>query len=133
MHSYDEQNVKTGPRIQKKTVATPLPAVLPPDKARVRERIQEEAGDTDAMVGKLADMVSLIISAMSEMWRVTTPACKEKMDPVKVALVQYMFDRFAVTETSADVDFKIDAYATINKLVDVQGTVGTIMKEEKEV
>ena len=97
-------------------------------KIMKRQEIQDEVFDLEDSVADNSKMISLMLTVMDRMYNTFTETQKAKMTAEDRGMIEYMFSKFKVTETRADVQFKSEGLELVDRLLDRQATIGDILK-----
>jgi len=120
---------KTGKRMYKVSyLAVPESKELPYYKGVIRNTIQEEVFDIEDSVADNAKMISLLTSVVMRMWKVMPQDQKDLMDSEDVAVIDYFATAFDGVETNADKKFAVEGTNMIDKLLERQAEVGSIVE-----
>jgi len=96
-------------------------------KSRTRYEIQEEVFDLNDSVADNSKMISMIFSILNSMYKSMPENEKEALGK-KRSLIEYAFDKFDVTTTSADVQIEQNGKDFIDKLFSRQENISKIIK-----
>lgn len=98
-------------------------------KAKQRYKIEKQVFDTQDSVADNAKMISLMITLLSRFYDSFTDTQKNRIPQEDKALIEYLFSKFAETNTRADVQFSQEGGQTmVDKLLDRQAKIGEIVK-----
>jgi len=97
-------------------------------KAFIREAIQKDVFDEQDSIADNAKMISLLTTVMSRMYDIMPAADKNLLAPNDRTMIEYMFTQFKTVNTRADVQFATEGVTLIDKLLNRQGTIGTIVQ-----
>ena len=96
-------------------------------KAFIRKEIADQVFDDQDAIADNAKMISLLITVISRLYDVMDAPSKALLDPNDKAMIEYVFSKFKTVNTRADVQFATEGIALVDRLMDRQGTIGTII------
>ena len=97
-------------------------------KSLDRLAIQDEVFDTQDSIADNAKMISLIFSTLSRMYDLISETNKNKLNTQDRAVMEYTFAKFKDTPTRADIQIQTEGIAMIDRLLDRQKHIGTILE-----
>jgi len=97
-------------------------------KAFIREAVQKDVFDEQDSIADNAKMISLLTTVISRMYDIMPDADKDLLDPNDKAMIEYTFSKFKSVNTRADVQFATEGVTLIDKLLNRQGAIGTIVQ-----
>lgn len=110
--------------------------VLSEKKGKIRDRIEKEVGDVHSLLADAHDMISLLMSTTGVLYSLAKEGRTDaEVDAIigvdKRVFLEHAINKFSVTTTTADLEFAVNPTGKVDELIDTQGQVGTIVKEEK--
>ena len=99
-------------------------------KAKARYEIQEQV--YEALADSVADnakMISLVFAMGSAIYSVLTDSMKNNLDDATRDKIEYAIDKYHSVETWGDIQLATEGNEAINKLLDRQAKIGSIIKE----
>ncbi len=99
-------------------------------KTKIRYEIENEVFDELDSIADNAKMISLLMSTISRMYEIMDDVNKDKLTPESRYVIEHTFAKFKTTDTRADVMVEKEGVTSIDKLLDRQGNIGTIIKEK---
>ena len=95
-------------------------------KAFIRKEIADQVFDDQDAIADNAKMISLLTTVVSRLYDVMDTSSKNLLDPNDKTMIEYVFNKFRTVNTRADVQFASEGVALVDRLMDRQGTIGTI-------
>lgn len=102
-------------------------------KSLSRLEIQNTVFDNSDSIADNAKMISLMMTTMTRFYSMFTEDQKATLSPEDRGMIEYTFNKFATTNTRADVQFSIEGIALVDKLLDRQADIGSIIKETYKI
>jgi len=125
-----KDTVQTNGMLVKKAVVPYLDTTPSIDKKmKTRKEINENVFDLDDSVADNSKMISLLTTIISRMYDTFSDEQKDLMDSADREMIEYTFAKFKDTNTRADVQFATEGIGLVDKLLDRQGQIGTIVKD----
>jgi len=112
-----------------KKVVKENPSTFRGPKAKARLLIQEQVFDIYDSIADNAKMISLILSLLWRIYEALPEESKVDLLPQDRYLIEYAFERFKNIQTRADVQFKREGVALIDKLLERQGKIGELVEK----
>ena len=99
-------------------------------KSKIRYEIEKNIGDHEDITADISNMLSLTMSMIFMMWDSMSDEQKSKIDETHRGFIDYARNKFKDTLTLADIKFKQNGVAEIDKLLGRQGHIGEIVMRE---
>jgi len=129
MVKYEIINKQKGMLVTKAVKAVMDDTPKTDKKYRVRKEINEKVFDLDDSVADNSKMISLLTTVLSRIYDVLPDTEKDNLNADDRAMIEYMFSKFKTTNTRADVQFATEGVSLIDKLLDRQADIGTIVQQ----
>ena len=126
MANYETIMKREGMLAQKAIKKTYKEEVRTDKKAFIRKEIADQVFDDQDAIADNAKMISLLITVVSRLYDVMDDSSKALLDANDKAMIEYTFNKFKTVNTRADVQFATEGIALVDRLMDRQGTIGTI-------
>ena len=128
--AYEEVIIRKGGLISKGIKKVPDAETIPTRDKKIvaRKEIEENVFDLEDSVADNAKMLSLLITVISRIYSALSDDTKDNLSDTDRDVIEYTFDKFANTETRADVQFAKEGPLMIDKLMSRQAEIGAIVK-----
>jgi len=93
----------------------------------IRKDIEKDVFDTEDAIADNAKMLSLLTTIVSRMYDVLDDTQKDALGADDRSMIEYTFKKFKTTNTRADVQFATEGITLVDKLLDRQGQIGSII------
>jgi len=100
-------------------------------KVEARSAIEKEVFDSEDSISDNSKAISVLLSMVGDIYDVLPKTSKDKMDAERRAGIEYVITKFRETRTTADVGIEESGTDFIDKLLNRQAKVCTIVTEAK--
>ena len=95
-------------------------------KSKHRLAIQEQVFDNADSIADNAKIASLLLTVISRIYDIIPSSQKDNLDQNDRDMIEYTFNKFANTNTRADIQFATEGLALVDRLLDRQAAICAI-------
>lgn len=102
------------------------------DKGEIRNALIEAGIDPEDAVADLSNALSLLLTLQSRLYAAIPETQKSKLTTADRTLIEYVFSKFAETNTSGDLKFSSEGTGMIDKIFTRWASIGSIVNKIKK-